>query len=158
MSDDIVDFIEYSPETGIFRWKVSPCRHRRVGVIAGYSHPRDGHIRIGFMGKYYMAHRLAWRIMTGEWPARLIDHRNCDPTDNRWLNLREANSVQNARNRVGRGKYPKGVVLHKDGRFQAQIGVNGKTIYLGLHDTAESAHEAYIEAAKRYFGEFARAA
>jgi hypothetical protein len=33
--------------------------------------------------------------------------------------------------------------------------VNAKVIYLGLHDDPESAHAAYLSAAKEHFGEFA---
>jgi hypothetical protein len=34
--------------------------------------------------------------------------------------------------------------------------VNGKQIDLGQYSTAKHAHEVYGEAARRYFGEFAR--
>lgn len=43
------------------------------------------------------------------------------------------------------------------GKYQAQIKVNYRSIYLGLFPTARAAHAAYIAAARKYFGEFARA-
>jgi hypothetical protein len=47
----------------------------------------------------------------------------------------------------------KGVRLLKD-RFQARIQINKRTVYLGCYGTAKEAHDAYIAAAKQYFGPF----
>ena len=43
-------------------------------------------------------------------------------------------------------------------KWQAGIKHQGKSIHLGWHDTPEEAHAAYVAAASRIFGEFARAA
>ena len=43
-----------------------------------------------------------------------------------------------------RGSYPIGVTWHKrDKKFHAQCNVNGKLTSLGLHKTADQAHEVY---------------
>lgn len=57
-----------------------------------------------------------------------------------------------------RGQGRKGVTKHHDGRWRAKISVSGKTIHLGLFESVDSAHESYISAAQKYFGEFARGA
>jgi hypothetical protein len=65
-------------------------------------------------------------------------------------------SQQNA-NRRGHPNKLKGVTWHKAMmRYMAQIRVNYRTIYLGYFDRAEDAHAAYVAAAQKYFGEFAR--
>jgi hypothetical protein len=40
-------------------------------------------------------------------------------------------------------------------RWRARIMSDGKTVHLGRFDTPEEAHQAYCEAAKELYGEFA---
>lgn len=106
-----------------------------------------------------MASNLAWLWMTNKWPSRLIDHINNDPSDDRWANLRQADYSQNGANSKARqGKTtPKGVTFDKRaGLYAARIKVNYRTINLGLFNAPEEAHAAYVAAARRYFGKFAR--
>jgi hypothetical protein len=100
--------------------------------------------------------------MTGEWPKQTIDHRNAIKSDNRAENLREATSSQNAINRSLRSDNAlriKGVHFHKHSqRYVAQISVNGKQRTLGYFNDPELAELAYLSAADRYHGAFARGA
>lgn len=93
--------------------------------------------------------------------GKQVDHRKPDKTlDNRKKNLRVctgSNNLANARKRRTNSSGFKGVSFHRMSRkWIAQITVNRKPIYLGLHQTARSAHGAYRTAAIKYFGEFAR--
>jgi hypothetical protein len=50
----------------------------------------------------------------------------------------------------------KGVTFHrKMKKWVAWIRAGGKNVYLGLHSTPEAAHDAYVKAAVRVYGEFA---
>lgn len=154
--------LSYCAETGKFTWlKSAPRGGRRVaGRVAGSLCP-DGYIEIAFENVRYKAHRLAWLYIHGRWPDEVIDHINGVRDDNRESNLREASQAQNCAN-MRRSKANKtgfkGVYLNKKlGRYQANIKDGGKIRNLGLHYTAEAAHEAYIKAANDIHGEFARA-
>ena len=85
------------------------------------------------------------------------DHENGIKTDNRRKNLRFATHSQNLANSkrysTNTSGY-KGVSRHGN-KWQAEICVRGKKLYLGYFKDPEEAHEAYIKAAQKYFGEFA---
>ncbi len=87
-----------------------------------------------------------------------VDHINGDRLDNRRSNLRPATRQENSRNKLPNpGKFTKGICW-REGRnkWQTSISVNNKSVYLGLFSEKHVALEAYDNAAKKYFGEFAR--
>lgn len=102
---------------------------------------------------------MAWLYVYGEWPDFEIDHINGDAHDNRICNLRRATHQQNMANskvRAHNASGLKGVQRHTLSRkWRARIQVSGRTIHIGLFDTKEEAHEAYMRAARFHFGEFA---
>ena len=113
---------------------------------------------IGIDGKTYLAHRLAWFYCFEEWP-NMIDHIDCDPTNNRLDNLREATKAQNTYNTnkllSTNTSGLKGAFYNKSrNHYYSQIIINGVRRYLGSFKTAKEAHEAYIKAAKESHGEY----
>lgn len=93
------------------------------------------------------------------------DHKNGNGLDNRRCNLRPANKFQQAWNKGihhhKKSKGCKGVSIVKDRNgipayWIARITVNKKRIYLGVFKNHIAASRAYIKAAKKYHGEFAR--
>lgn len=87
-----------------------------------------------------------------------VDHINGDKADNRRANLRAVTRQQNIRNsgprRRAASRY-KGVTLHKRGKWNARIVVNGRNLHLGLFVAEEAAAKAYDAAALAHFGEYA---
>jgi len=152
------EVLTYDPDTGIFVHRLSR-RGVKVGARAG-SVSKKGYRYISIDGKLYRAPRLAWLIVTGEWPAREIDHENNDRSDERFENLRPATRAQQNQNRKPKAACSlKGVSWHKHSKkWVARIGVGRRRIALGNYKTAEEAHQAYADAAIRMFGEFARVA
>lgn len=151
----------YAPRVGVFYWIVPPRKHAELlGEEAGcitYSNGKPYHI-IQINSAKYKRSRLAFFYMEGRWPTKIMDHINGDSLDDRWLNLREATSTQNAWNHKTRAKksdLPMGVRINSSGRFSARIGVMGQQVQIGTFDTADEARAAYMDARLKYFGEFA---
>lgn len=141
--------LDYDPTTGVFRRKIAVSTRSKVGAPIG----AHGRIRIHYT--LYKASRLAWLFMTGRWPIDTIDHINNDPADNRFENLREATPREQAFNRRGWSKLPKGVYQPTPhSRFRAQIFAAGRTQHLGLFENMADAKAAYDTAARELHGEF----
>jgi hypothetical protein len=151
--DELKQFLDYNPETGNFTWKVTTGDGYK-GNVAGHLHGKIGHVYIGIKGKSYLASRLAWLYMKGEWPKVTIDHRDRNPSNNKWDNLREALFNQNNMNRLYESReLPKWVYKHGS-RYKAQIKINKKAINLGSFDTPEEAYLVAEAKAKELHGEF----
>jgi hypothetical protein len=153
------EVLDYNPETGVFRRKIAGGYKSKVGDIAGARRAR-GDFQINVDGKNYLAHRLAWLYVKGEWPQGWLDHINGHPGDNAFRNLRIANGSQNNCNRRTRRDNLsglKGVTQdRRDQRYSARIKIKGRRTSLGYFDTPEEAHAAYCRASADLHGEFGR--
>ena len=156
-AEELRELLAYDLATGVFTWR-RDVHHVKTGQKAGGKN-LEGYWVITVNRRGYRAHRLAWLHVYGVWPRAEIDHINSVRDDNRIANLREATRAENNRNRKkqhnGRCSL-KGIYLAK-GRFRAQIRAHGKTTHIGYYDTEEEAHAAYVAAAEKEFGAFARA-
>jgi hypothetical protein len=151
----LIEFLHYSPETGMFFRKITKQGHAKPGDRAGCVNTH-GYLEIGVDGKRYQAHRLAWFYIYNSWPKEL-DHINRNRADCRIANLRITTRSQNSANRkTNQNKQSnrlKGVYPNGSG-WQARVKYNGKNIYFGTFATPELAHAVYCYAAKRLHGEF----
>jgi hypothetical protein len=154
------EVILYSPELGTWTWVGLCGANRRLnGKAAGRVH-HGGYLMIGIDRVQYPAHRLAFLYVTGKFPENIVDHRDTDTLNNKWLNLREATYIQNAQNSKGSknraSPYKGAYVDRRYQKFSSSISVNKKKVWLGYFDTAEAAAAAYAEAARKHHGDFAR--
>jgi hypothetical protein len=149
--------LDYNIDTGVFTWKVSKAQRTKIGDVAGSL--SDGYRKIGVNGKLYNAHRLAWLYVYGEMPKNLIDHIDCDRSNNKISNLRESTHQTNSENY----KTPKtnksgvkNVSWYKSlNKWVVSIGVKKIKKTIGYFDDIELAELVAIEARNKYRGEFA---
>ncbi len=156
--------LEYDRDTGIFKWRFrDDCpknwNTRYAGKAAG-SLDAHGYVQISFNKRMLRAARVAYIYVMGDIAVDLnVDHKNTNGLDNIFDNLRPCTQSQNCANtkRKRNNDLPKGV-WKKRNRFASEIFREGVKYRLGVFDTPEQAHVAYITAAQEHFGEFARAA
>lgn len=146
---EVAKLLSYNHETGALVW----LSGRRKGLEAGCAKHR-GYRRVCMPWGLVMAHRLAWALFHGNDPGDAqIDHIDGNRLNNSIGNLRLATGSENRRNgriKTGHKIGLKGVWRHRD-RYAAQFKPqNGKRVFLGIFETAEQAHAAYVEAARKH--------
>lgn len=129
------EMLHYDPETGVLTWR----KNRRmgpklIGKVAGYV---DGNGRrlIEIDREIFHVGPLIWFWMTGKGPVGKVDHKDRDPLNNRWANLRDVTKGVDAQNRSLNSNNKsgvRGVYWNKQaGKWHAQIAKDRKKIHLG---------------------------
>lgn len=153
--------LKYDPDTGSLTWKPKDVTYgyrwrnwnsRYAGKEAGMINTlKSGYqnVFVRLDGRIMLAHRIAWKMMTGEEPPEQIDHEDGDGTNNRWRNLRDGTDGVNAKNRAMYSRNTSGVtgvVWSKQKRkWRAELRVDGKTKRLGYFDEIDDAAKAVAE-------------
>jgi len=151
--EDVVKFINYDKDTGKIFWikrrsSFFKTEHSCKSWNTRYSGKEittidgKGYRVLSILGKRYLAHRLAWLYVKGEWP-NVIDHINGDRLDNRFANLRNVTNQQNHMNckmAVNNTSGATGVYKNKVRNIWcAQMKFNGVTYHLGSSRNFEDA-------------------
>ena len=147
------EHFSYDPETGIVeRIKANKYRPNSIGPCGTPEKP-GGCLFVKWNGNHLKIHRLAWKLQTKQEPPEKIDHKNRNPSDNRWVNLRETTHQGNMANCHRPGKYLPGV-RPVGNRWYAQATSRTDNQGLGAFDTEAEAHAAYKAWHLSYYGEF----
>ena len=146
--DKLQDALQYDQHTGLFYWNENSKPFQKFGHKPAGSISSNGYVYIAYKRKKYLAHRLAFFLVNGQFPDNGIDvdHINGDRSDNRFVNLRLCNRADNlANSNLSKGNLPRGVQRNGSG-YMARIRRNNNVLYLGTFDTPEKASAAYKEA------------
>lgn len=140
--------LEYDPDTGEFRRRTQSTR-KAAGSVVG-SKDATGYIRVYVDGRQHHGHRLAWFYVHGRWPDGPVDHINGVRSDNRLANLRLGGYGANNQNRLRPQRNNTSGYLgvgwsKQNNKWRAQITLGNKSKHIGFFDTAEEAHQAYLE-------------
>jgi len=134
------------------RYKTSIKKNDVIGTIN-----TQGYLRTCINKKHYKVHRLIFMMFYGYMPKE-IDHIDCNKLNNKIENLREATHSQNLCNKTklkNNTSGIKGVCLHH-GKWRVRVGLNKKTISIGVFDNLELAELVAAEARSKYHGNFAK--
>lgn len=157
--------LTYNKVTGVFTWNTRPLHHfkntrsqnswnsKHAGKIAGKF--TDRYVQISVDKKRYLAHRLAFLFVNGSFPENVVDHIDGVTKNNAWENIRDVTKSGNSQNQTKVAKHNKyctmlGVsYLPKWNKYLARIVIKKKNIRIGLFNSEQDAHNAYVEAKRR---------
>lgn len=185
--DWLNEALQYDPKTGILTWKTDrPLSHfssvrsqkRYLATIGGKEAGaktlrktpegmKPSRITICFYEHgSFGAHNIIFGMLGIEVPKGTeIDHRNKNPWDNSFENLRVGTFAQNAWNRKKRcdskNNLPNGIRILKFAgkpKYASTIVYHQQSYPLGLHDTLEEALTARKKAEEEFHGQWERGA
>ena len=152
----LLELFEY--KDGELYRKVSPSNNAAIGSKAGTK--KAQYTMIGINGIRYYAHKIIFMMIHGYCPKTItfIDG-NCQNCKIENLKaVTRSQLIAKTPRRIDNTSGYKGVSWSsKNKNWVATITKNGKMMFLGGFDNIETAHEAYVQAANRYHGEFANA-
>ncbi|AGG91173.1 MULTISPECIES: HNH endonuclease signature motif containing protein [unclassified Sulfitobacter] len=165
----LLQLLRYEPETGKLFWRerdeghfsakcASKRRRRardfnatRAGTPALETDNGNGYFRSSLCGVNQYAHRVIWKLVTGEDP-NIIDHIDGDTKNNRWSNLRSVSHQENLKNCALSRNNTSGAmgVTETEWGWKAEIAIDGNKRHLGLFTTKEQAIAARTGAEKSH--------
>ena len=147
----MIDLVYYNPKLRVYRNGTVERWYSKMGWKLIDSKPdSNGYIKITVDYKQNYVHRLVMNCFKGlnedeGWNA-MIDHIDRNPANNHVDNLRIVNNQQNQWNNDAKGYY----YDKRKKKYHATICLNDKPIFLGLFNTEEEAHQAYLTAKLKY--------
>lgn len=159
--EQILKDLDYDPDTGKLTWLPRPKEDFATSQAYGTWNARfagrpalnrptpEGYLRGRYRYDVYTAHRIIWKLMTGEEPVE-IDHINGVRADNRIANLRSVSVSENRKNMRISSMNTSGIsgVSETSCGWTARICINTKAIWLGCYKTRDEAVAARIAAEK----------
>jgi hypothetical protein len=146
----MIDLVYYNPKLRVYRNGMVERWFKNGWKVMNYKPDANGYLKIGINYKSTYVHRIVAYCFLGlnENDNFEIDHINHKENDNRVDNLRIVTVSQNQQNLR---KDVKGSYFDKrKKKWHVTIRHNTKSIFLGLFNTEEEAHQAYITAKQIY--------
>jgi hypothetical protein len=154
--------LAYNPMTGALRWlprdramfgsdrEFKRWNTRYAGQPAFTAVDTHGYRHGAIFGRLHLAHRVIWKMVTGQDAPDDIDHDDGNRRNNRWSNLKDRTRQQNACNQRLRSTNKSGVNgVHWDKaqqKWRAQIGHGNMLGSFDLLDAAVAARRAAEQA------------
>lgn len=157
---DLRTQFSYDPETGALQYRKKKNFKRlsseQAGrIVIGCSGIKYRHVTVEYPtgpSQQICAHRVAWKLETGQEPPDEIDHFDGDGLNNAFLNLRDGTGCNNARNSAMNKNNTSGyngVVAIKGGRYLARLKCGGEDIYIGrfkdIHEAGKAARNTRLK-------------
>ena len=147
---ELMSVAHYDATTGVFT-RLTSAGGFHVGTEMGKT-DTYGYRQLTINGRSYLAHRMAWLYVNGEWPSGEIDHIDGNRSNNSIINLRVVPRMGNTQNiKSSRVTNILGIlgVSRSGKKFISRINTQNGQIHLGTFNTPEEAHDVYVEAKRK---------
>lgn len=150
INSDKYKSISYNPETGEFI-------NKRFNRVSSTKHP-NGYIMVSVGREKFLAHRLAWEFVNGEFTGE-IDHIDNDKTNNSISNLRLVTRSQNQQNMPKRSNNTSGVKgvswCKSKSKWRARVIKEGVDYVAGYFSNIDDAKRAIEGLRDKICGQYA---
>lgn len=157
--EEIKKILNYDLITGEFTWAIKR-KGCKKGNTAGALNKTIGYRYLCINYKKYLAHRVAWAYVHGEFPKNEIDHIDGNKQNNAISNLREATRVENTWNtKISKRNTSgfKNVSLHKKtGLWRATLNCKNANVINKYFKTKEDAVIFLQKEREKHHGNFSR--
>ena len=147
--DELKHQLKYIKTSGKFIWISDKHNQTQIINTEAGTLMNHGYVRIVINGKGYLAHRLAWLYVIGDWPTYRIDHKDLNKSNNSWNNLKEVtNRINNQNKSMHRiGNKLVGACWDKERhKWYPAFWLEGRPLDLGRYESAEVSHVIYKKA------------
>lgn len=143
-------------KNGALYWKVFTNPRAPIGSKAGNFNKYNQRWYVRVNKTKYLEHRLIFLWHFG-WLPKEVDHKDNCRTNNLIENLRPATGSQNQQNKPMQSNNTSGAknVCYKGKKWQVELKINCKRIYIGRFEDFELAELVAVEARNKYHKEFA---
>lgn len=117
---------------------------RGYEIILRPASNRKGYKMVAIDGKTKQVHRIVLETFKGKSPLQ-SNHIDGNPDNNRLDNLEYVSAREN---NTHNKNTTTGTYKCKGGKYSSTIRLNGKHYHLGMYETQDEAHEAYLSALK----------
>lgn len=148
----------YNPNSGkiYYSTELKARYNIRPGKEAGCVYS-GGYWMVTYNKKRIKRSRLAFLLMTGDWPNKDVDHIDRNRLNDSWENLREASNSLNGFNRTFDSLKHRGIRYRpeqsKKNPWVVHIRKDGKLIHVGQYSTLEQAKVIRRDAELKFHGE-----
>ena len=144
--EQILEVLDYDRQTGILTWKVKRGSTVKPGDVAG-TETSYGSLQMSLLGQRVQVSHVVWFLETGEWPTRTVDHKDRNPKNNRFRNLRHVTQEINTLHEIHKDS-PEGVYETSAKKFAVVVKKDGLSMCVGSYRTARQAFEV-LDACKQ---------
>ena len=152
---EVLKLVDYDSTTGAMTWRkrdasqitnttgLKSWNSKFAGERAAHDDSDGRNVRVRLGAKGYLANKVVYLIMTGEWPLHRLVNKNYDLMDIRWENIcAEKDRPRLLEDDDRKKRFPGVVWCGQEGKYLAFYHIEFIMMIVGLYRSSQEAVEA----------------